>query len=316
MNQIFEGYMEIKPIARRHHYLPQAYLAAFTNNGCKDGKFFVLDAQTGLAFSTSPINVAVKRDFNRVDIEGRSPDAIESGLAPFEAEAVHAIRRVIESQMYPSDGDWNLILNLLALIAVRNPKIRDSFNHSRELVLRNIADLLVSDEYIWDHHIKKAREAGVNITDDVSFEDVRRFIKEGKYQFEFHPQDNLRVEFNSFDKLLPLLGQRSWSILVAPPEGPEFVASDHPVTLVWKSARSGAIGFEHKETEVFFPLGRRVGFYGVYEDPLNKVVTCKPSHVATLNSRVSWNSERHVYSTQKCFFIWYKGQIREVQCEV
>ena len=306
--------MEAQPIARRHHYLPQAYLAAFTSTGLKDGHFCVLDVQTGHAFRTSPLNVAAQRDFNRVDVEGRSPDAIERALAPFEGEAVAAIRRVIEAQTFPNDSDCNLMLNLLGLIAVRNPKRRSSFNNLREQVLRRVADSLVSDKKVWDDHVKSARKVGKDIGDRVSFDDVRRFVEDGQYRIEFHPEGNLRVEFNTFGELLPLLGQRIWSVLVAPSEGPEFICSDHPVTLVWKGGRSGPVGFGLKETEVFFPLSRRVGFYGVYETPWKPVVTCEPKHVARMNRRVAWNSERHVYSAKESFFVWHEGQIRQVSC--
>jgi len=308
--------VQTKPTARRHHYLPQAYLAAFTTTELKDGQFCVLEVETGRAFRTSPLNVAAQRDFNRVDIEGRSPDAIESALAPFEGEAVAAVRRVIETQEYPNDIDWNLILNLLGLIAVRNPKLRGSFNRAREEVLRRTTDMLVLDKRIWEHHVKKAREAGEEISDTVTFEDFKRFVEGGEYEYEFHPEGNLRVEFGAFDKVLPLLGQRTWSVLIARPDGPEFICSDHPVTLEWKGGRSGPVGFGLPETEVFFPLGRRVGFYGVFETPLKSVVHCKPGHVATLNRRVAWNAERHVYSAQERFVVWHEGKIREVQCEV
>lgn len=306
--------MAVKPIARRHHYLPQSYLAAFTDTGLKDGQFSVLDVQTGHSFRTSPLNVGAERDFNRVDVEGHAPDAIENALAPFEGEAVGAIRRVVDSEAFPTDNDWNLILNLLGLIAVRNPKLRGSFNRSHEQVLRRIGDLLVSDKKIWDHHVEKARAAGEVISDRVSFEDARRFVEDGDYRIEFHPQGNLRVEFHAFDELLPLLGQRTWSVLVAPSDGPEFICSDHPVTLAWKGGRSGPIGFGLKETEVFFPLGRHVGFYGVFEAALKPVVRCKPGHVATMNKRVAWNSERHVYSAIESFFVWQEGLVREVSC--
>lgn len=104
----------MKPIARRHHYLPQAYLAAFTDTGQKNGRFNVLDVRNGRSFRTSPLNVAAERDFNRVDIEGYSPDVIEQALAPFEAQAVDAIRKIIETREFPCDEDWNWILNLLA----------------------------------------------------------------------------------------------------------------------------------------------------------------------------------------------------------
>ncbi len=306
--------MATKPIARKHHYLPQAYLAAFTDTSQKDGQFNVLDIHSGRSFRTSPINVAAERDFNRIDIEGHPPDAIEQALAPFEAQAVAAIRKVVETKEFPNDDDWNWILNLLGLIAVRNPQLREVFNHSHEQVIHRIGNLLVSDKSIWNHHIKKARESGENIDDNVSFEDVKQFVEEKKYQIEFSSGGNLSVEFHAFGKLLPILGQRTWSVLVAPPDGPEFVCSDHPVTLVWKSGRSGPVGYGVRETEVFFPLGRHVGFYGVFETPLKPVVQCKPGHVATMNRRVTWNSERHVYSTLESFYIWHEGQIREVQC--
>lgn len=308
--------MVSKSVARRHHYVPQAYLAAFTSNGEKDGQFYVLDVETGRAFRTSPLNVGAQRDFNRVEVDGHPPDAIESALAPFEGNAMGAIRRVIDREAFPNDSDWNLILNLLGLIAVRNPKMRGSFNEAREQVLRRLADLLASDEKIWNRNVAKARDAGDSISEAVSFEQVKQFVGEGKYKIEFHPEGNLRIEFNAFDDLLPLLGQRTWSVLVAPEGGPEFICSDHPVTVTWKKGHAGPVGFGLKETEVFMPLGRRVGFYGVYETPLKRVVMCKPGDVATMNRRTAWNAERHVYSHHQNFFVWHDGDIREVGCEV
>lgn len=306
--------MEMKSTARRHHYLPQAYLAAFTRTGSKDDQFFVLDVHSGRPFSTSPINVAVERDFNRVDIEGRSIDAIEQALSPFEEQAVMAIRNVIESEKFPNEEDCNWILNLLGLIAVHNPQLRKSFNRSREQLIHCIGDLLVSDKKIWEHHVKKAREFVENINDDVSFDNMKQFIEERKYRLEFSPEGNLRVEFHAFDKLLPILGQRTWSVLVAPNDGPEFICSDHPVTLVWKSGKVGSVGYGLKETEVFFPLGRNIAFYGVFETPLKPAVKLKPDHVAMMNRRVILNAERHVFSALESFFMWHDGQIREVQC--
>lgn len=306
--------MKTKSAARRHHYLPQAYLAAFTGTGAKDAYFFALDVNTGHCFRTSPMKVATERDFNRVDIEGQSPDAIEQGLAPFEEQAVRAIRSVIDTQEFPNDDDWNWILNLLGLIAVRNPQFRKSFNDSREQVIHRIGDLLISDEKIWNNHLKKMRESGEMISEDVSFDDMKQFIEERKYQIEFHPQGNLRVEFHAFNKILPILGQRTWSVLVAPNEGPEFICADHPVTLVWKRGRGGPVGYGLKETEVFFPLGRRVGFYGVFETPLRSVVTLKQGQVATMNRRVALNAERHIFSALDTFVMWHEGQVREVQC--
>ncbi len=116
--------MAAKPITRRHHYLSQSYLASFTDTGLKDDQFFVLDIQTGHSFRISPLIVCAERDFNRVDVEGHAPDAIEIALAPFEGEAINAIRRVIDSEAFPTDSDWNLILNFLRLIAGGKDRVK------------------------------------------------------------------------------------------------------------------------------------------------------------------------------------------------
>ena len=307
--------MQTKSISRRHHYLPQAYLAQFTETQSKDGYLYAFDMETGRSFRTTPLNVATQRDFNRVDIEGHPPDAIENALSSFEGQAVLAIRRVIETRRFPDDQDCNLILNLLGLIAVRNPKLREAFNNAREASLRKISETLVSKKELWERQTKAANEAGYEVPKHASYEDAKRFVESGKYSFEFHPEGNLRIEFKTFDEILPLLGKRTWTVLVAPDDGPEFICSDHPVTITWKGGRSGPIGLGLENTEVYFPLGRRVGFLGVFEDYPRPVERCKPRYVARMNARVARNALRQTYSAGNRISIWINNEMREIQCE-
>lgn len=306
--------MELKRAAKLHHYVPQAYLAAFTDEGNKGGRFFVLEVRTGRSFNTSPKNVAAEKDFNRVDIEGKPPDVIEQALSLFEGHAAKAIRNVIANEQFPNNEDYNYILNLLGFIAVHNPRHRTSLNRTRVALAQQIADLLVCDERIYDHYVLNARKSGVEIRDDVSFKDLKWFVKEREYRIEISPEGHVGTGLRIFDKLLPVLGQRTWSLLVAPRRGPEFICSDHPVTLVSKNQRRGPLGFGLKETEVFFPLGRKVGFYGVFEAPLPPVVKLKPGYVAAMNRRIALNAQRHVFSALESFAMWHEGQIRKVHC--
>ena len=164
--------------ARRHHYISQGYLAAFTNTGTKDGQFWVMKVESGNCFSTSPKNVGVVRDFNRIDIAGQPIDALESTLASFECEAIEVIRKVIDNRGFPDDTDLNFILNLFGLIAVRNPRGRDTFNQSREKTQHMIGDLLVSDCRIFESHVRQAAKAGYISDTNVSFEELKKFVEE------------------------------------------------------------------------------------------------------------------------------------------
>lgn len=307
----------MKPKARKHHYLPQSYLAEFTETKAKDGQFYVLDIHGNKSFRTSPINVAAERDFNRVTIEGQPLDVIEKALSDFENRGVQAIRNVNRTETFPNDEDCNYILNLISLIAVRNPQRRNSFNRVREAVIHKIGDFLVSNEKIWNHHLKKAQEAGDVKENNVSDEEMKRFIEKRRYEIEFAPEENLRVEFSAHDSLLPILGQRTWTLLVAPDSGPNFICADHPVVLNWKSSVCrDPIGFELPGTEVFFPLGPHTGFYGVYEEFFDTVLKVTPEQVAFMNRRIVENAERHVFTTKDNFFIWYEDTIKNMSLGV
>ena len=285
--------------ARKHHYLPQGYLAAFTDTGHKSGKLYVFDVSNGTRFRTSPKNVAAERDFNRVNLENVSADCIEKAWSPFEGRAVKAIRNVIRTEQFPDQENYNDILNLLCLIAVRNPRLRRSYNRFLSQVYQKIAGVLASDKEIYEYHLKKAQESGDVARRDVSFEEMKRFIEGGRYRIEVPKEANLEAEVRAFDGLFPLLGRRMWSVLVAPKSGPNFISCDHPVVLAWKNPDSRRpIGYGMQNTEVFLPLASRIGFYGVYEDHLDPTVKIKSAAVAMMNRWVTENADRHVFSSE------------------
>lgn len=305
----------MSPIARNHHYLPQAYLAAFTETGTKDGHFFVRDVSNGKFFKTSPKNVAVERDFNRVDVEGESLDIIECELATFEGIAAQSIKKIIEIQEFPPAEEFTHIINLLCLLAVRNPKHRRSINGLRAETKHWELESLVSDERTFENTIKKAKEAGYLKECDVSFLGMKSFIEERRYSIEFTSEGNMEIEFDVFDTLLPILNRRLWSVTIAPPSGPIFVCSDDPVTLTGKDFEPGMpIGFGMPHTEVFLPLSPRVGFYGVYENPGPPVMYLTPEDVAKRNFYVASNADRHTFSPEAEFMIFHEGKIQPIPC--
>lgn len=304
-----------RPTARRHHYLPQTYLAGFTDIGTKEGRFFVRDVQTGRGFPTSPLNVGAERDFNVIDSDDHPPDALEQAMSQFETSLAESLRRVIANRTFPSPEDLNYLLNLVSLVAIRNPRMRENMENALRREAEVIGDLLVSDPAIYASQMRKAREAGyIRNERDVPFEEMRDFIRDkSRYDIEVPTAGHHPREFRAHDKLLKVLGQRTWSIMLA--EAPaHFVCSDHPVTLVpTKPGLSGPIGYGTPHTAVLFPISSDLALHGQMDPPFIKpVVTLSRENVARANGQTMRYASRQVYSRSPSFLAFGRGGVHEV----
>jgi hypothetical protein len=297
-------------IARKHHYLSQFYLSNFCDAQTSPDKLHVLDISSGVWFQTSTANVGAERDFNRVNIEDRGIDALERALSQFEGKAAPALQRLISCKQLPNDDDLNWILNVICLYACRNPRMRESFNRAREHGIRLLGQKLVSNEAIYKSQMKNAIAAGYVEENDVSFAAMKRFVKSGRYDIKIPLDENHRVEFNAFDKILPLLGQRFWTLLIVEPNGSEVISCDHPVVITHKEPDNNApVGIGTKNTELIFPVSHNLILYGVYETPLRTEVVIGSERVATFNTRIAFSAERHIYSLRPSFLMRRKGEI-------
>ena len=106
--------------ARNHHFIPQCYLRAFARNSSKNSKLLAIDLESKTAFGTSPKNVAVQRDFNRVDLDGLPMDALEQDYAKLEGRVAAALRAIEETERFDDIDHLSSIVNL---IVKRNLKL-------------------------------------------------------------------------------------------------------------------------------------------------------------------------------------------------
>ncbi|MEE9287905.1 MAG: DUF4238 domain-containing protein [Gammaproteobacteria bacterium] len=288
----------MKKFARNHHFVPQGYLAGFTDDGAREGRLFVSDLVSRSVFQTKPRNVGAERDFNRIEADGQDPDALERRLGEFEGRAISVIRWIQASGELPADEELSYVINLMALLVVRNPKTRRAMNSARRHTVHVIGDLLTSDRRLFEYHIAKAKEDGFVRQDaEVSFEAMRKFIQDDQYTVTVSISESLSLELSGFENALGLLGSRYWSLVTAAADAPDFVTCDHPVTPVFKDPkRGGPIGYGLRETEVSFPLNTRQVLLGVLEDPLSLRLEARARQVAAINSRTVHHADRQVYS--------------------
>ncbi len=73
--------------AHNHHFVPQGYLRSFAEGVGRQARIVAVDRVERKVFRTKVRNIGAARDFNRVDIDGVDPNALEAAFAEFEGPA-------------------------------------------------------------------------------------------------------------------------------------------------------------------------------------------------------------------------------------
>jgi hypothetical protein len=288
-------------ISRRHHFLPQCYLKGFSRPR-KRGKthHVVVFDRDGKTFTSNVLNIAVKHDFNRIEIEGSAPDEFEKAMAKFEGELAPALNRILQAGNLKNADDRAILLNFIGFIAIRNPRHRETFRDFNEQVMNRMMDLSTATKERWENQMKRAREAGyLKDTKNISYEEMRDFVEKKEYRIELDTGFHTSTEMHGFDAILPTLFNRKW-VSFTPPEGSSgFIASDHPVCLMFSDPkmRGKFYGPGHglSGTEIIFPVGKRLAVVGAFELQ-DAEYQLTEEGVAGINGALVAYADRHVYA--------------------
>lgn len=156
-------------VARHHHHLPQCYLRGFASGSGKKCKLTVANLRGRRFFETKPRNVGGVRDFNRIEREGLKPDLLEGVLADFEGKVAKAIRNLSDTSIFQGE-DRITILNLVALLAVRSPHMRENWRRFEEQVLKQVMDLTLATKERWESTTRSMERDGRKPPHDISYE--------------------------------------------------------------------------------------------------------------------------------------------------
>jgi hypothetical protein len=295
--------------ARQHHYVPQCYLKGFVRRREKP-KLFCVDAKERRTFNTAPVNVAVERDFHRVDIEGLSLDAFENALSGFEGELSQALARIIATRSIQNESDRAYLFNFIGLMATKNPRLREIMRASREQTTKTIMSMATATPERWAAHVRRAKDAGY-IENDANddYEQMRNFIENDEYKIDVSPAAHLATELKIFDRILPLVFHRKWMLFRAPPNVTGFVTSDHPMCLMWSDPKlHGGFyppGLGLKGTQLLFPISNELAAIGAFEMH-EQEVDADELIMAQINGSIILHATRQIYARDNTFL--YKMQ--------
>jgi Protein of unknown function (DUF4238) len=291
---------EVKAAPRKHHFVPQFYLRGFVG---EDDMLFVIDRLSKKCFRTPPKNVAAERDFNRVDVEGMDPNAVEKALAEFEGKVAPALKLVKAAKSLADKKDRDAVMNLICELAIRNPRQRATINDFVGKVMQRAGEIGVATKERWESQVARMKAAGIrdNSSSVPSYEEMKKFIKERRYKIEVRKELSISLEIDEHNPLLQHLGDRRWQILVANEGSGGFVTTDVPVCLTWLDGPNhGMPGFGRPGTQVIFPISTNLALRGTFEGEEN-VVDADIFTVAGINRILICNAEKQVYAHDHSF---------------
>ena len=256
--------------------------------------------RSGQRFTTSTENVAAKKDFNRVEIEGHPPDVFEKAFAASEAEIAPALSRIIETESLQDVEDRKYLFNLIAMMSVHQPLLREQIREYHERASKMMLELALKTPERWASQVKKARAAGY-MTDPSAndYEAMKDFLKRGEYKFELRNEYQIKLALKGMESVLPLLFERKWHLLKARKATGGFITSDHPVCLLWMDQKLAdgpyGPGFGLKSTAVVFPISNRLAVTGAFEFQ-EEIREIDAHEIARMNGHIINCAGRQVYS--------------------
>lgn len=300
-----------------HHFIPQFYLRSFASGVGRQSRLFTVDTSTKKSFTTHVRNVCSRRYYNRFEADGVHPDIIEDTYGEIETELSEHFKDIIQAKEFVSREHYISIMNLIAIISVRNPRFRKIFSEFHSDVAKKTMSIALSSEKTWQSQMDSMRDDGVPIDHEVSYQELKDFHDRGEYDVVTDQNYLIKLELESIDTVLNCLIDRNWCFVSAP-EGSDFITCDDPVVLAWQDEeRTGKYPPGHglQGTVLIFPMSPSLLLVGTFEEiPTTHSYT--PSQVTNANTMIARNSSNQIYARDGSFRLDLKFQNNVVGNEV
>ena len=183
---------------RKHHYVPQFYLANFTVAGNAEGRLFVFDKSEKKQWKSTPKGTAHKRDFHKAELgAGEDPMIVEKKLGEIEGQWSRAVRSVIENESLPNDESFGDLMLFGAFMAVRVPRIRDTLSQTLDRLSKSQIQLMLATAEGRAFFRRIVEEQGNQKLSDDEFQKLVAFGLSRDYDVNFdqtwHVQQMLRM---------------------------------------------------------------------------------------------------------------------------
>lgn len=279
------------------------YLSGFVNAA---GQLYAVNTEDRRCFRPTPANIAAERDFNAIEVEGVPRDALEKELAKLEGEIAPGIKRTREAASFGESGkDRDDIVNLIALMALRNPRSRKDMGELYSQLVRAMLLMTFEEKGRWEAWVdqqKKARQWPEDKPAD--YEGHKQFVEEHIEKLRVHENFTVKMELNALEDVYRYFDARKWRLLKAKEDSGGFVTSDHPVCVHREGGlnygQQYAPGLGLSNRDVFVALSPKVALVGRL-DGKEDVLEVGKHTVASFNATVMGYAMKQIYAADDKF---------------
>ena len=279
---------------RAHHYVPQFWLAGFTDSGEKDGRLWVTDLKRQKQWQSNPENAGHRRDFYRLsDDVAKDPVAFEKLFSRIEDAFAPIFKALDKWPRGPYLEEWESLFMYIAVQWMRVPAFRPMLLRIADGIHRHfLAEALKTPES-WAAWLKKA-----GIAPDApgaDYDSMVKFEREHNYTLSAEPEWYLYRGFKAVEGVAKTLAERNWRACISVKGG--FIGSDSPVMM--DGPKGQQIGFKSAEI-VLFPVSRHVLLFGANHRVKPMQATYR--RVAAVNTFTMMTADEQVYSHEPDFY--------------
>jgi len=299
---------------RAHHFVPQFYLAGFTDTGTREGRLtvFGLGRQRAREWSVTPKELGHERDFYRDDSSDDDPTWFERDLLGAHETAVGALlRRLTENPVLPpiDSEDGQLLMTFVALMFARVPVLLENIGKPLTDIGQTILEMMTLDRERFEAIIADAKARGtIDPNEEVDYEAFRADIEQGHFRLSVTRSYLLGRILYIADLVAPLLRGRRWMLLVNECPDASFLVSDHPVAVTFSEPQVRSAldlpAFGRRDTDVTMPLTKSLALLGRIEDGESRTIKADCGMVAAVNAKTMAYARRFTAGPSKCAFLF------------
>jgi hypothetical protein len=242
---------------RAHHYVPQCWLAGFTEDGEKTGLLWVTDLERKKQWQTTPANAGHQRDFYRLDEPAVDPVIFEKHFSTLEGEVAPLLKYLYLNPRWPTPEELAILEVFIAFQYIRVPAFRPTILDMSKRIHRTWIDKVLKSPQTWEKALR-----GADIPPESkgsSYEGMREFIRSGDYSMTANTDWFLMRGIRAaIDAILPALRQRYWRAMIS--RRGSFVGSDNPVA--FDGQKGQMTGFMNADV-VLCPLNKYILLYSM-----------------------------------------------------